>query len=78
VIADQSYIYRVAPTEVEHASRQVDITAGLPRNWSEHSYGEASPAGSTDVAADIFTLQAYGTHPFGHPDELHFVHTTLH
>ena len=77
VIADQSYFYRVAPTGLEHASRQIGITAGLPPNWSEYSYGEAFPAGSTDVAADVFTVQAYGTHPFGHSDELHFVHSTL-
>jgi hypothetical protein len=77
VIANQSYFYRVAPTGVEHAPRHIGITAGLPRNWSEHSYGEAFPAGSTDVAADVFQVQAYGTHPFGHSDELHFVHSTL-
>jgi hypothetical protein len=77
VIANQAYFYRVAPTGVEHASSQIGVTAGLPPNWSEHSYGEAFPAGSTDVAADVFIVQAYGTHPFGHPDELHFVHRTL-
>ena len=77
VIANQSYFYRVAPTGVEHAPRHIGATAGLPRNWSEHSYGDAFPAGSTDVASDVFTMQAYGTHPFGHADELHFVHSTL-
>jgi hypothetical protein len=76
MIANRSYFYRVVPTGVEHASRQIGITAGLPRNWSEHSYGEAFPAGSTDVAADVFIVQAYGTYPFGHSDELHFVHST--
>jgi hypothetical protein len=40
------------------------------RHWLEHSYGDAFPAGSTDVAADTLIVQAYGTHPFGHSDEL--------
>jgi hypothetical protein len=77
VIANQSYFYRVAPAGVEHAPRQIGITAGLPRNWSEHSYGDAFPGGSTGVASDVFIVHAYGTHPFGHSDELHFVHSTL-
>jgi len=77
LIANQSYFYRVAPAGMEHAPRQIGITAGLPRNWSEHSYGDAFPPGSTDVASDVFRVQAYGTHPFGHSDELHFVHSTL-
>jgi hypothetical protein len=77
VIASQAYFYRVAPTGKEYASRQIGITAGLPRDWSEHSYGKAFPPGSTVAAADTFTVQAYGTYPFGHSDELHFVHSTL-
>ncbi len=77
VIANRSYFYRVAPTGVVHAARQISTTAGLPRNWSERSYGDAFPIGNTNVVADAFIVQAYGTHPFGHSDELHFVHSTL-
>jgi hypothetical protein len=74
VIANQSYFYRVAPACAEHSTRQVSITAGLPRNWSERSYGDSLPSGRTNVVGNAFTVQAYGTHPFNCPDELHFVY----
>jgi hypothetical protein len=77
VIANQSYFYRVAPNGEEQAGSQISTTAGLPRNWSECSYGKAFPADSTNVAADAFIVQAYGTHPFGYSDELHFIHSIL-
>jgi hypothetical protein len=76
VVAKQSYFYRVVPTGVAHAVRQISTTAGLPRNWSERSYGDAFPTGSTNVVA-AFIVQAYGMHPFGYSDELHFIYSIL-
>jgi len=64
VAAGQSYFYRVAPTGAEHAARLTAITAGLPRNWFERSYGETFPEGSAHVAADRLVLEAFGIHPF--------------
>lgn len=77
VIATRSYVYRVAPTGTRDAVRQVATTAGLPHNWLQHSYGEAFPVGRTDVAAETFILQAYGSHCFGRSDELHFASHSL-
>jgi len=77
VTASQSYSYRVSPTGIEEASRQVSTVAGLPRNWAERSYGEAFPVGSANITAGAFVLQAYGAHPFGSTDELHFVFSAL-
>jgi hypothetical protein len=77
VTANQSYWYRVAPAGAEATARQIGTTAGLPRNWFESSYGNAFPTGSTNVVADAFVVQAYGTHPFGYSDELHFIHSIL-
>lgn len=75
VIANQSYFYRVAPAGEERAVHQISVTSGLPPNWSERSYGEAFPAGSTNVVSDAFVVQAYGIHPFELSDELHFVYS---
>src|SRR5207244_13409732 len=58
VIAKRSYFYRVAPTGVVHAGRQISTTTGLPRNWSERSYGDAYPVGSTSVVADTFIVRS--------------------
>jgi len=77
VVDKQSYFYCVAPTGAVHAVRQISATAGLPRDWSERSYGGAFPTGSTNVVADAFIVQAYGTHPFSNSDELHFIHSIL-
>jgi hypothetical protein len=75
VRAGQSYLYRVARTGNEHATDQIASVSGLPSGWVETSYGEHHPAGNTNVLESSFIMQAYGTHPFGHSDELHFVHT---
>jgi hypothetical protein len=77
VTAGRSYVYRAAPAGVRNVSRQVVATAGLPRNWSQRSYGEAIPAGHTEVADDTFILYAYGSHCFSRFDELHFVYRNL-
>jgi len=77
VIPSQSYVYRVKPTAVGQAALQIAAVAGLPRGWVERSYGKTFSAGSTNVVGDAFIVQAFGAHPFGRSDELHFVHSIL-